>query len=198
MEPNTKNLFDVAFGIASLIGAIVAFILSLRQWRQGQAWQRAQKLDELITKWESDELLRLDANVLDWSSRDVTFRSAPFRIDNDEALLALRVHSTIVAGADKPSMFPGGQATLRDAYDALLSFFQRLEVAISGGLIDPVAASGFFRYWLERWVHFDRHRDRNNVLNGLAPATMTAGYVQAYGSPASFARLVKAFGLDGE
>ena len=51
----TKNTWDVILSIVMIIGAGVAFLLGLYQWRRGQAWQRAAKGRELV-----DDLLKSD------------------------------------------------------------------------------------------------------------------------------------------
>ena len=52
-----------------MVGAGVAFGFALYQWKRSQAWQRAEQLNKFCDKFESDELLRLAAVVIDWSIR---------------------------------------------------------------------------------------------------------------------------------
>ena len=186
-----KDQWDVLLGGITILGAAVAFWFGLHQWRRGQAWQRADKLDDFITKFESDDLLRLGATVLDWSKRMTTYQGHQFLLLNEDALLALRDHATIT---ERP-MFPGGQAQLRDAYDALLAFFQRLELSIANGLIEADSTKAYFAYWLERLLKFDRHPDKHGVLKGVSPEAMVAGYIKLYGDPESIKRLCRCFKL---
>src|SRR5262249_24460088 len=72
--------------------------------------------------------------------------------DWQDALLALRDHASM---GDRPR-FEGAQATVRDAYHSLLSFFGRLELAISTKLVDAAPAVQYFRYWLEHFLAFDK------------------------------------------
>lgn len=191
MDNMTKNLWDVILNIVTLVAAAVAFGFGLYQWRRSQAWQRAEKFDKLVEKFETDELLRLATVIIDWSERKVRFRNRDLTVLNDEALLALRDHQAI----EVLPKFPGEQATLRDAYDALLAFFNRLDVAISTGLIDAKPARDYFGYWLERLLKFDRHPDVDNVLGGKTPKAMVAGYIKVYADPKSIDSLRKHFGM---
>lgn len=217
MTEETKNLLDIILNTVALVGAAVAFCIGLHQWRRAQTWQRAEKFDKFVEKFDSDELLRLAAIVVDWTERRVTFEGRPLTVTNKESLLALRDHRTIKLPSveeeclsneqnlsKKDPMFPGEQSTLRDAYDALLGFFERLELAISSQLIDATPAKACFSYWLEHFLLFDKHPDRDGVLNGITPQAIVVGYIVAYGDSQSISRLCKHFsitppaGLTGE
>jgi hypothetical protein len=192
MTDEAKNLYDFYLSIATLLGAAIAFLISLHQWRRAQGWQRAEQLDKLIHKFETDELLRLVTLVIDWTDREITYRGQPFSVQNDEVLLALRDHSTI---KDRP-MFPGEQSTIRDSYDALLSFFNRLEVAITSDLIDAESAKSYFAYWLDHFLRFDKHPDKNDVLKGTVVETTVTRYIATYGDLDSVKRLCEHFKLN--
>lgn len=194
MQDETKNLWDVLLQIITLLGAALAFVVASFQWRRSQDWQRADRLDKLVEKSESDELLRLAAAVADWTSREIQFRGQAFQVENREVLHALRFHGDIQTAPK----YPGNQATLRDAYDALLSFFARLELAISTGLVDASAARLYFAYWLEHFLTFKRHLDVEHVLGGQPPRAAVAKYIRNYGDRASVVRLCQHFGLTAE
>lgn len=88
------------------------------------------------------------------------------------------------------------QPQLRDAYDALLAFFLRLELSISSGLIDADSTEAYFGYWLERFLEFDRHPDKDGkILHGVTPKAMVAGYIKLYSDPCSIKRLCQHFGM---
>lgn len=187
MTNEAKNAWDLLLNAVTLVGAAVAFAFGLHQWRRGQDWQRAEQMDKFIQEFQNNDLLSLAATVIDWTRREVTFRGQPFVVTNTDALLALRDHSAM---GENP-VFKLEQATLRDAYDALLAFFQRLELAISTQLVDAPPAVHYFRYWLGHFLAFDKHPDVNNELKGRSPREMVAGYIEAYADPASIQRLCR-------
>ena len=189
MTDETKNLWDFILSVVTLGGAAVAFVISLHQWRRSQAWQRAEQLDKFVQKFETDELLHLAALIIDWTDRETTFRGRQLTVTNDDVLLSLRDHGTV---KERP-MFSGEQGTFRDAYDALLSFFNRLEVAISSGLIDAEPARAYFAYWLDHLLRFDKHPDRAGVLKGATVETTVAVYIETYGDLESVKRLCEHF-----
>ena len=189
MRDETKNLIDVILSVLTIVGAGVAFLLGLYQWKRSQAWQRAEQLNKFIEKFEADDLLRLATLVIDWTDRETRVDGRPVTFWNDEALLALRDHNTI----KETPMFPGEQATLRDAYDALLAFFTRLELGISTRLIDAKPSASYFAYWLNHFLSFDKHPDDNSVLKGAKPSNMVWQYITVYGDPESVRRLCDHF-----
>jgi hypothetical protein len=193
VSDETKNIIDVLLAVIGMIGAVVAYIHTLRTWREGQHWRRAEQLDKFIERFEADEMLKLACLMLDWTFRKTEFRAKEITIRNDDVLIALRLHGE--EEGDLP-IFTQDQALIRDMFDALLAFFGRLDVALASRLIDRKSAKLYFSYWLERFITMDRHPDESGVLNGLTPDKAVASYVSAYGDPQSLMRLCNAFDLD--
>ena len=191
MSAETKNVFDVILTIIGMIAAGFAFVQTVREWRAAQRWKRAEQLDQFVNRFDNDAMLRLASVIVDWTDRAVTFLNRSLTVRNDDVLLALRVHTDL----DPDCKFPGEQPAIRDAYDALLAFFARLELALTSGLIDKAPARAYFRYWLQRFVTMDRHPDRKGVLAGQAPAAMVRNYVRAYGDEDSMKRLCRDFDI---
>jgi len=195
MTESSKHLWDVALDLLTLAGGALAFWLGLRQWAVSQQWQRAEQLDKFVTEFESNDKLLLAATLLDWTDRKTQYGKQKLTIRNAEVLLALRPHTEMKPDDEDEGNYTGNQPLLRDAYDALLSFFVRLELALEGGLVDARAAGKYFRYWLERWMTMDRHGDDERVLKGRSPAEMAAAYTRAYGDPESLLSLGRRLGV---
>ena len=191
MDTLTKDRIDITLAVLTMIGAVIAFIVSMRHWKRGQAWHRAEQLDKFIQKFETDELLKLSTVVLDWTRRDVKFQGSDFHLSNTEALLALRDHRTI----EDENKFPGQQPHIRDAYDALLAFFNRLELALATNLIDVAPAKAYFGYWVLRLVTLDQHPDEKKILDKVTPQQIVARYIQLYGDEKSMTKLCEQFGI---
>lgn len=160
MTDETKNMWDFILSIVAMLGAGVAFWVGIHQWRRGQRWQRSEQMDQFVRQFEADELLRLSATVIDWTRRTIPFREKEFTVTNTDSLMALRIHTDM----GKRPVFEGEQATLRDAYDALLAFFTRLELALTTGLIDAAPARQYFGYWLQQFLSFDKHHPDNRTV----------------------------------
>lgn len=180
--------FDEYMKLVGLAGAIILFAWGLYQWRDGQQWKRADKLDGFITDFDSNELLVLGRMILDWTRREVTYKERTVTISNTDVILALRLHSNLPQDNtdDTVGKYTGEQPLIRDALDALLGFFDRLYIAIDTGLIDKNHARSFFRYWVERLVYLDSHALEKETqttvgAQGTLPARIAA-YVGEYGN----------------
>jgi hypothetical protein len=188
-----RDTVSVCLALFSMFGTTVAFLCTLFTWRKGQRWQRSEKLDEMILYFEGNDLLQLACIALDWPSRDVEFRGKEFSYTDEDVLMAVGA-----IGKDRASAMRATpvQARLRDAIDVLLSFFLRLETAISSGLVDTQPARTYFAYWVERLVSLDRHPGVDKPEDGyLSGAHAVALYIQTFSDADSMRRLEAAFEL---
>lgn len=193
MTEETKRVIDVVLAIVAMVGAALGFMKAVHEWQVSQQWKRAEHLDGLIARFESDPLLRLGCTLVDWTFRSVRHDGKSLKITNADVLLALRQH--VEDGVGK---FDGNQALVRDCLDAMLGFLSRVETALASGLIDDEPTRKHFAYWLRKLVTMDAHpvssEDPNfdairEALGGRTPAKMIAGYIAAYGDTESFHRL---------
>jgi hypothetical protein len=195
MSDETKNLVDVVLTLLGAIGAAIAFIHTLRTWKESQRWQRADKLDKLIETFENESLLRLACLVVDWTYRKADVDGKAFSFTNEDVLLSLRLYG------DEPGQtrkFSPTQARIRDAWDALLTFFSRLDAALDAGLIDRAPAQRYFVYWLEVMLTMKHHPDETRVLGGQSPDQAVAGYIRQYGNPRAIENLASTMGLEAQ
>ncbi len=166
---NAKLLID---GL-TLAGATIGGIVALVQWRRDQAWKRAEKLDSMFKEFETSRLIQIACRVLDWNRGKFSFPDGDrLEFDSSDVEKSLAVHDS---GDDLT--FTQTQARLRDAYDAILSFFERLEAAIDSGLVDSNQAVTLFGYWV-------RHMDTMPEHPNCGPKAMR--YIARYGSHSSF------------
>ncbi|MBS2020271.1 MAG: hypothetical protein JST00_45850 [Deltaproteobacteria bacterium] len=200
MDEATKRVFDAVLAVLAMGGGVVAFVKALHEWRESQRWKRSEQLDKLVEKFESTPLLRLACTIVDWTTREVKYDGKEVVITNRDVLLALRDHTE---GSGVRS-FEGQQPLIRDAYDCLLTFLARLEVAIETRLVDEEPAKTYFAYWLKRFVTMDKHprdfrdSDAEVLSEGLGertPEEMAAVYVNAYADLAVIRSLCARFGV---
>ena len=108
MIEETKRVWDVVLALLTMIGALVAFVLSLVQWRKGQTWQRAAKgrelVDALLNSDDSDEeYYAWDAmKMLDYQQAKKPLLTKPVRVGNAKA-------------PDVKEQFPVGTADIQRA-----------------------------------------------------------------------------------
>jgi hypothetical protein len=138
-----KLLIDaIALGVAILGG-----IAALFQWRRDQSWKQAEKLDSMYKEFEANRLIQIACRVLDWSRGNFKFPDGEeFRFTETDVEKSFMVHG------DEELTFTPVQVRMRDSYDAILAFFERLESAIDSGLVNSNSAMNLFGYWIR---HFD-------------------------------------------
>lgn len=184
MGCHTTDAIELTIQAVALVGGGVASGLALYQWRVGQRWQRAEQLDKFIERFETEPRLRLGSAVLDWTFRRVQHGDSTVSFKNEDVLLALRDHV-----ADRVARFSTVQALIRDALDAVLTMFTRLEAAMSSGLLEARHARRYFRYWLERFIKMDMHplpndlvarRDLADAIGDRGPEDMASTFMVAY------------------
>jgi len=147
---NAKLLIDALTLGFAFIGGIAALV----QWRRDQAWKRTEKLDSMYKEFESSRLIQIACRILDWSRGNFKFPDGEeFRFNQEDVKKSLVVHG------DEELTFTSTQTRMRDAYDALLAFFERLESAIDGGLINQSSAITLFGYWIKHFDEMPEHKD---------------------------------------
>lgn len=199
MTEETKRIIDVVLAVVAMVGAALGFLKAVHEWQVSQKWKRAEHLDGLIERFESEPWLRLGCVLLDWTFRTIKHDGKTSTITNADLLLALRRHVE-----DGVGRFDGNQALVRDCLDAMLGFLSRIETALGSGLIDDEPTRKHFEYWIRKMVTMDSHPvlsddpDHSAIvaaLKGRSPAQMMAAYVTAYGDTTSFRRLCRRLGV---
>ncbi len=160
--------------ILTALGGLVVFAWGLIQWREQERGKRAERLETIISFFESSPLLRLAVQAIDYNKRKYKFDDELLEWNSNVVKDALRVHTRYRSEIE----FPYPQALLRDAFDALLGFNARLEVAIAGGLVDEQHAIDYFGYYLRRMHDMDEHQGEPDDAQ-----ERMARYEQAYGDP---------------
>jgi hypothetical protein len=183
--------------VLGVLGGIALFCWALYEWRDAQQWKRADKLETFIREFDSDKQLLRGRVVLDWKWRTVDIGDTKVTVTNDEALLALRVHTQFANAAE--SRYSAEQTQIRDALDAILGFFDRLCLAVSARLVDGDHARRYFRYWLCKLVTYESHPVEQDTAPaakaGGTPAARIAEYIAAYGNMEMVMSLCKVFGV---
>lgn len=158
------SLYEIADLVLKTL-VLFGGVFALWRWVVEQRWRRYERLDEFIESFEKDEMIGFATQVLDWSRRTVVMSGGQaVKFSSSDVAAALRIHTE----ADSQVTFPDPQDKIRDAFDAILAFFGRLESAIANGFIDEDATLDYFGYWLERMNTMSEHKSADsNVENKM-------------------------------
>jgi hypothetical protein len=149
MSPEVKANWDVAAEFVKIIGAIIAFALSLSQYVRAQRWKRREFIAAQIRDFDSDEKIQAALRMLDWTGRRVFLRSdetgniVPTIVDEYTLSAALLSHSSV-------SGFTATQASIRDCFDQILDALGRLETFVYSELITKEELLPYIEYWVQK------------------------------------------------
>lgn len=167
MDTESYNLFDTIIKIAAALGAVIAFLYSLRQYKKGQMWQKADVILNLIDSFERDEQIDLACSLIDWDEREVDIGlPTTFRFRNELLVKALEVR-------EMDSDFTPEESKIRDAFDAFFDFFEKLYSFQRTGLLS-FGDLAYFYYWFELLRDIGRYKK----IPSLQPAI--SKYLEAY------------------
>jgi len=189
-----RTVIDLLIALISMVGTGIAFVCTIVTWREGQRWQRASKVDELILYFESNELIQLACVAIDWPARTIEFRGKDFSYESRDVLAAVGAFGRTRAEA---MVATPTQARLRDAIDVLIAFFGRVDTALESRLIDAAPTRSYFGYWIERLVSLDRHPgvEAEKAAGALDGRTAIAVYIRTFSDPEAFGRLTRTLSL---
>jgi hypothetical protein len=160
---------QLCLGLIVALGATWAFIVGLRQYERGQRWQKAQVLLTLIESFDSDPLIKAARQMLDWNSRNIVIDGLVISYLDSKLASALRVWGR----GDNPfSDFTPEEGKIRDAFDALFDFFEKLNSLVQSRLI-PFSDLTYFFYWLRRLAYASYYKNAPDV-SGVFEAYVTA------------------------
>jgi len=135
----------------ALLGASVAFVVSLVQYRKAQRWKRAEWVATEMDAFFHDPAVKTALHLIDWGAREVELhpnrdvRADRFVMVTDDALaMALMSHM------DRPSGFTEDEVALRDIFDHFLDRLGRIQSFVKAGLITVNDVSPYLGYWAEQ------------------------------------------------
>ncbi|MHB1037867.1 MAG: hypothetical protein ACYC35_25815 [Pirellulales bacterium] len=165
----TFAVIDVIIAILGGAGAIVAYVVGLRQYQKGQRWQKAEFILRLIDAFEGDEEIRCACQMIDWDERDILLPNGQtVRFRNDMLVSALRVPKMDIEG-----VFTKEERTMRDAFDAFLDYFDKLYSLRVNRLVAFQDLTYFF-YWFELIRDIGLYKQDYRIKASLD------GYIRAY------------------
>lgn len=135
----------------ALVGASLAFIIGLIQYRRAQTWKRtewvAQEMDSFFNDWRVAAALRM----IDYGERRIELypsrknESARFVMVRDDDLAKALEHHSIRHKGDQG--FTDDEATIRDFFDHLLARLERIQSFIQTGLLSYRHVRPYLNYW---------------------------------------------------
>jgi hypothetical protein len=138
-----------------LFGGVIAFVLGRREYRSAQQWKRSEFLAAEVDRFFAEPRVATALLLIDYSEirlaadgRRAGTAAADTYVLTDALLTsALRVHTEFRNDTER---FDPPEMLAREAFDELLTGFERFAHHIQIGLIDIADAKVYLGYWVEK------------------------------------------------
>ena len=135
----------------ALIGAAVAFIAGLLQYRRAQQWKRAEWVAQEMKALFSNPLNQAVVLMIDWGSRSIPLY--PDREDAAQRFVWVTdddVAKALMAHEDRPQGFSALEADIRAAFDRWLDELERFNAYEQTGLVARDDLKPYLKYWADK------------------------------------------------
>jgi predicted Rdx family selenoprotein len=167
---------DILTAVA-LIGAGIAFVFGLLQYRKGQQWKRAEWVAQEMKQLFADPLVQATLLMIDWGKREV--RLYPERKKESDQYVfvtATEVTAALLSHRVREGIFTAQEARIRDAFDRFLDGLERFNSYEQTKLVSIDDVHPYLKYWADR-ICAEPSNDR---LTQLKEYMNTYGYSGAY------------------
>jgi hypothetical protein len=160
-----------------LLGAALAFIVGLAQYRRAQHWKRVEWVAQEMKSLFGDPLVQAALLMFDWGSRRIPLypdRQAEnerfVRLTNEMVADALLLHD------DRPDGFSDLETDIRAAFDRLLDGFERFHSYVETGLVRLSDLRPYLKYWAVNLCRPRAPRPKEHRLVRLTAYMKRYGY----------------------
>jgi hypothetical protein len=135
----------------ALLGAGLAFLVGLSQYRRAQQWKRAEWVAQEMKGLFVDPMARAALFMIDWGSRRVELY--PSRENESERFVLTTddlVARALMWHGDRPQGFSDEEAAIRNAFDTFLDGIERFNAYEVSGLVTLTDVRPYLAYWADK------------------------------------------------
>jgi hypothetical protein len=157
LNPASKDFWEVGAWIVAIVGGLIAAYKAIQEMRLSReqrerelAWNQAREVAALLDHLDANPKAKAACLMLDWTQREYKLPSGEWvSISQEETLRALRTSDT---------KFTEVEAYIRDCFDAVFDYLERVNRAIEVGLVKETDLSAPLGYYVNimarRWRVF--------------------------------------------
>jgi hypothetical protein len=186
MPPLNEWKPDVLLNAIALLGAVLAFVVSLLQYRRSQQWKRAEWVAQEMKAYFGDPTVQAAFLMMDWGSRRIPLypdreneSDRHIRLTNEGVAAALMLHDA------RDEEFSDLEADIRNAFDKTLDGLERFHSYVDTGLVELRDLRPYLSYWAVQLCRSDPPRAEAHRLTRLT------AYMQRYGYDGALTLLQK-------
>src|ERR1043165_8716615 len=156
------------------LGAAIAFVVGLAQYRRGQHWKRVEWVAQEMKSLFDDPISKAAFLMFEWSSRRIPLY--PDRAAEADRFVELTnevVSKALMVRRSEP--FTELESDIRYAFDRALDGLERFHSYIDTGLVTLSDVRPYLKYWADRLCNPDKPRPPEHRLARLV------AYMKNYG-----------------
>ena len=130
------------------LGAAIAFIVGLAQYRRAQHWKRVEWVAQEMKGLFGDPIVQAALLMFDWGSRRIPLY--PDRKEDSDRYVSMTnevVANALMIHDDRPDGFSQLEADIRAAFDKALDGFERFHSYVDTGLVELSDLRPYLKYW---------------------------------------------------
>jgi hypothetical protein len=131
---------------AALVGAAIAFVIGLLQYRKAQRWKRVEWTAKEMDAFFADNKVAMALKMIDWGTRRIELY--PNRTNEAERFVLLRDENVANALRNHGIQeFSEDEAAIRDVFDHFLDRLERIHSFVEAGLLSHKDVKPYLYYW---------------------------------------------------
>jgi len=148
MPPLSAWTPDDLLKALALVGAALAFMTGLAQYRRAQQWKRAEWVAQEMKSLFGDPIVEAVFLMIDWGSRRIALYPAQEQESDRSVLLTNEIVSNaLMLHDDRPDGFTALEVDIRGAFDRALDGLERFHSYADAGLVELRDLRPYLKYW---------------------------------------------------
>ena len=136
----------------ALVGAAVAFVVSLLQYRKAQQWKRAEWVAREMKAFLDAPLTQAALHMIDYPDRRVLLYPDREHAEDRYQEVTDQIVRDALRRHDETRPFTDAEVAIRDAVDSFLDGLERLDSYVQARLVSDRDVQPYVGYWAARIV----------------------------------------------
>jgi hypothetical protein len=156
MFPPPPNSFSAWIEAVKVVGAAIAFMIGLQQYRRSQIWKRLEFVSAQMKIFFDDRAVRETMHMLDWRKKKMPLYKFRDEDDNEEITV---VYEDVAAalGTGPEARYNKKTSAIREAFEQFLQYLARFEGFLKAGAVEPTDLNPDLDYWVKLLSGHDNH-----------------------------------------
>jgi len=156
MLPSPPTSFSSWIEVVKVLGAAIAFLIGLQQYRRSHVWKRLEFVSAQMKIFFDDHAVRSTMHMLDWRKKKMPLYK--FRDEDDDAEVTVVYQDVAAAlGIDPATRYDKKLSAIREAFERFLEYLARFEGFLEARAVEPTDLNPGLDYWMKLLSGHDTH-----------------------------------------